>query len=282
MKLFGKRTREVAERIIEAFRHPEDLPAALAPILVRRNDHVPCRRWSWPNQLAVALNGTSDARGFRQWEAVGRHVRKGSKALWILAPCVRTVTEQDEDGKEAERHVVYGFRSAPVFAVEDTEGEPLPANDDRYAEWVKQLPLVEVAEAWDVRVDTFTHRNGNPLGYYRYGSSRGQAIMLGTENLATWAHELIHAADHRVSGLHGKDWHKEIVAELGSATLLRCLGLEYDADLGGAFAYIARYAAQARLPTVKACIGVLDRVCESVKLVLDTAERLQHTAPAQG
>jgi len=45
-----------------------------------------------------------------------------------------------------------------------------------------------------------------------------------------------------------------------------------DADLGGAFDYIQRYAQSEKKQTVKACIEVLDRVCDCVTLVLDTAE----------
>ena len=46
-------------------------------------DHVPSlstltsrcerRRWSWRNQLLTALSGYHDARGYRQWQEVGRH-----------------------------------------------------------------------------------------------------------------------------------------------------------------------------------------------------------------
>jgi len=274
VRLYGRHTYEVAERIVNAFKEPELLPKALAPIFIRRKDDVPCRKWSWHNQLLVALSGSVDARGIRQWNRVGRKVKKGSSAIWILAPCIKKIAEEGNNGEQQERQVVYGFRSVPVFAVEDTEGEPLPENDDPYDTWVNDLPLADVTEAWGIDVGTFSHQDGNPLGYYQYASTGGQAVMLGVENLATWAHELVHAADHKVSGLKGEKWHREVVAELGSATLLECLRLEHDADLGGAFAYIQRYAEQAQMPPVRACLSVLDRVCESVKLILDTAEQL--------
>jgi len=282
MRMIGKHTKGVGERIVEAFRNPEQLPKALAPVFIHRKDDTPCRQWSWHNQLIIALCGTVDAPGFRQWNQVERNVKKGAKALWILAPCVKKLTEKNDAAEEKTRQVVYGFRSIPVFAVEDTEGEPLPQSDDRYDSWVKELPLTEVAESWGINVGTFSHHGGNPLGYYRHASSGNQAVMLGVENLSTWAHELVHAADHRVSNLKGEKWHKEIVAELGGAILLECLGMTHDADLGGAFSYIERYAAEAKKDTVRACIQVLDRVCNCVKLILDTAESTATTAlPAE-
>jgi antirestriction protein ArdC len=278
MKLYGKHTQEVAERIVDAFRQPDRLPAALAPIFIHREDDVPCRKWSWHNQLLVALCATVDARGIKQWNKAGRKVKKGSQALWILAPCIKKVAEKDDHGKEKERQIIFGFRSVPVFAVEDTEGEPLPEGDNKYDSWVQELPLFEVAERWGIHVGTYTHQGANPLGYYRYASTGNQAIMLGVENLATWAHELVHATDHRVTNLKGEKWHKEIVAELGGAVLLECLGKSHDADLGGAFSYIERYAQDAKVDTVRACIQVLDRVCECVRFILESAESVSTAA----
>lgn len=104
--------------------------------------------------------------------------------------------------------------------------------------------------------------------------------MLGVENLSTWAHEMVHAADHRIEANKAKmdRAHKEIVAELGGAVLLECLGMSQDADLGGAYQYIQHYAAETKKDTVKVCIEVLDRVCDCVSLILDTAESTARTA----
>ena len=163
-----------------------------------------------------------------------------------------------------------------MFRVEETEGEPLPENE--YAVWIKELPLIEVAESWNVHVDTTSYHSGGPLGYYRYGSA-SQAIVLSTENESTWLHELTHAADHRVGGLKEAKWHKETVAELVAAVLAQCLGLEYESDLGGAYAYIESYAPREGIPAIRACINVLNRVCACVNLILDEAERVQSLPP---
>lgn len=274
MKFHGKHTEDVAKRIVNAFRNPECLPVALAPIFIKRKDDVPSRKWSWHNQLLVVLCGTNDARGIKQWNAVGRKIRTGSKALWILAPCLKAVVEKNDAGEESKRQILYGFRSVPVFAVEDTEGDPLPQGDDHYDTWIKELPLVEVAESWGMNLGSYSNGGHAPLGYYRFGQT-GEAIMLGVENLSTWSHELIHAADHKLGALKEAKWHREIVAELGGAVLLECLGMKHDSDLGGAYQYIESYAKDANKDTVKACIEVLDRVCKCVTLILDTAESLQ-------
>ena len=279
MKMYGKAT-EVAERIVNAFKHSEALPKALAPIFIHRNDDKPCNKWSWHNQLLVCLSGTSDARGMKQWNAVKRKVKKGTQALWILAPCMKTIKEEDEDtGEETKRNILYGFKAIPVYRVEDTDGEPLPG-DEQYADWVSKLPLVEVAESWGINVGTYTFTGSSPLGYFSIGMGR-KAIMLGVENLSTFAHELCHAADEKLHTLKDDRALLEIVAELGGAVLLESIGYTHDADLGGAYSYIERYAERMNKPPVRACIDVLDRVCNVVSLILDEAERLGEKPPEE-
>lgn len=269
MKLYGH-AEATAQRIVDAFKEPEKLPKALAPIFIHRNDlNIPCRKWSWHNQLLAALSGTSDARGMKQWNNVSRKIKKGSKAIWILAPCLKTVTEKDDNGQERKRNILYGFKGTPVFAVEDTEGKTLQGNE-KSDEWLRNLPLLVVAESWGIHVGAYSGEDKNALGYFQFGTGR-KAIMVGVENLSTWAHELVHAADHHLTKLTDDRNMLEIVAELGGAILLDCLGQSFDADLGGAYQYIQRHAEATGKPPVKACMDVLDRTCKCVSLILDTA-----------
>ena len=215
---FYRKAESAASQILEAFQ-TGNLPQALAPIFIRRKDNVPCRAWSWSNQLLAALNGTSDARGYRQWQEVGRQVKKGEKSFPILVPIVRKrTTENRETGQEEETTYLAGFTSAPVFGIEQTEGDPLPAPDPEVATWLDSLPLLKVAREWGLSIDAYNGRPGAPLGKYRHG----RGIALGVQNLSTWAHEMCHAADDRLGNLRerGQHWRSETVAELGGAILL--------------------------------------------------------------
>ena len=124
-----------------------------------------------------------------------------------------------------------------------------------------------------MKLQAYSGKRGKALGWYRHGS----AIALGVENLATWAHELIHAADFRNGKLieRGQHWRSETVAELGGAVLMLAMGFETDADLGGAFAYIKSYADTAKIPPIKACMDVVKLTCEAVALILETAKGLE-------
>ncbi len=100
---------------------------------------------------------------------------------------------------------------------------------------------------------------------------------MGVENFSTWCHEMIHAADCRLGNLteKGQHWKSETVAELGGAVLLKVLGYDLDADLGGCWRYIEQYATAAEIEPLAACQKVLKRMCDGVALILDTAEELQ-------
>ena len=276
MRTQGQRAHETANTILEAFQHPEALPKALAPIFIHRRDDVPCRRWSFRNQLLTALASTCDARGFRQWQEADRHVKKGSKAFYILSPCTKVI-EDKETGEK--RPTVIGFRACPVFRIEDTDGADIPSGDPQVDQWLEHLPLRAVAQSWGITVTTYNGEGTGHLGYYRErGDSK--AIALGVQNVDVFLHELMHAADYRLGNAaeRGQHWRKETVAEFGSAVLAECLGLESESDLGGAYEYIERYAQAAQRNVQAVCMECLDRICQAVALVLDTADSLNQQA----
>lgn len=271
---FYRKAETAAQLILEAFRNG-DIPKAMAPVLIHRKDEsIPCHQWSWSNQLLAAIYGAGDARGFKQWKEVGRSVKKGEKAFPIMVPCLRKRKEEDEEtGEEVVKKYLYGFTSAPVFGIHQTEGEPLKDSDPQWSQWVDALPVVEVARHWGLSVTTYNGGKG-AAGYYKHGL----AIALGVENLSTWAHELIHAADDRngtITKACGQQVDNEIVAELGGTMLLEILGYEQESDRGGCWEYIESYAKQTKKETITVCQSLLKRICDCVALVLDTADAME-------
>lgn len=273
MTYYG-RAQETATRLVQSFKSGE-VPKALSLTFIRHTGERHADSWSWQNQLITALWGYSDARGFRQWQTVGRNVRKGERAFYILAPIrVKRTGNDAETGEKTESMVTVGFKGQAVFGLEQTEGEPYDATG--MAGFIDALPLVEVARKWGLTVQTYDTGSGNnvkALGFYRHG----QAIALGVKNLAVWAHELIHAADDRLGELvkDKKQWRKEIVAELGAATILHCIGEHEAADDGAAWQYIESYANRHEVPPLKACQIALDRVCRCVDLILRESETIK-------
>ena len=72
-------------------------------------------------------------KGYKAWNKLGRYVKKGSKGLAILAPCIRKVEVfkepenknlyHDEEAEKEIRKVVSGFRIAYVYDIADTDGD---------------------------------------------------------------------------------------------------------------------------------------------------------------
>jgi len=274
MKYYGK-AQSVAQRIIAAFEQGE-IPAALAARWLRNTD-VPCSNWSIANQILVALHGTNDARGCRQWNKVNRYVRKGERAFYILAPCLKKWTEPDPaTGEDTEHEALVGFRSVPVFGIEQTDGEPTPEQETRRA-FIDSLPLLDVARVWGIKVTTYNGEHSRDMGYY---SRDRKTIALGAENLRVWAHELMHAADHRAGSLTEtpQHWRSEAVAELGSATLLELIGRPEESDTGAAYEYIKHYAEKNKKQLISVCNEVLNRVAACIDLILETATVAQTAA----
>lgn len=278
MQFYGK-AESVATRIVEQFR-VGNIPKALAQVFIKRKDNIPCRSWSWCNRLLTALSSFDDARSYRDWQAVGRQVRKGEKAFSILEPCKRKAEQIDgETGEKRDVMVLYGFRAGARFGFEQTDGKALPDRDREADRFLATLPFVQVAKHWSLSVQSYDGRKGSYLGKYRHGT----AIAIGVENLSTWAHELIHAADDKLGQLkeRGQHWRSETVAELGGAVLLCCIGQEHEADLGGCWEYIKSYAEANNKESVQAALSVLNRTCKCVALILETADGLNRDDRAE-
>lgn len=268
MQFYGK-SQEVSNRLIESFRSG-DIPAALSQIFIENPD-VPCSKWSWNNRILVALGETMDARGFKQWLEVGRCVKKGSKAIHILAP----ITRKRKDANGDDSYFVVGFKAIPVFRIEDTEGDPVERPE--VVNFLESLPLREVADHWEVSVNAFSGEAAGFHGYYQYSDS-GEAIALGVENISTFLHELMHCADNKCGNLvkgKGQEVSNEVVAEMGGAVLATMLGYETEADMGGAWEYILHYSDGSKEKAISNLMKFLDRMCQAIDLILTTAESLK-------
>lgn len=268
MKLPDK-AHEILQRLLTSFQQGT-IPAALARTIIPSLD-VPCSHWSLNNRILALLAGTADARGFRQWTQVGRHVRPGRKCFYILAPLM--VKTKEDEGEEDDDERLVGFRVVPVFRVEDTAGAPLnypPLSPPQ------PPPLSEVADAWGLTV-TYIDFAGLSASAYGTYSPSWKRIRLATHDEVTFFHELAHAAHERAKGhlKPGQDWSQEVVAELTAATLLHLYGRR--PDDGRAYAYIAGYAKEAGKDAYRACLSVIAEVEQCLDQILAATHSL---APA--
>ena len=179
------KVKQVLGVILDKFKSGE-IPEAVALASYPIPD-IPSSKWSFTNRTLMFLAGTGDARGFRQWREVNRWVKKGSKAIYILVPCLKK--EVDEETGE-EKQVLRFFKSSPVFKLEDTDGEKL----DYECLEVPDLPLLDKAKEWGISVKAIPG-NYRYRGYY---STQRKEIALATPEECVFFHELSHAAHERI------------------------------------------------------------------------------------
>lgn len=244
-------------------RIPEALAYASFPI-----PHIPSASWSFVNQMIMFLSNTNDARGYRQWQEVERHVKKGAKAISILVPRFSKV----ELKKDEEELVLAGFMCGCVFRYEDTDGKPLEYENLTLPE----LPLRERAEQWGVSVKAIPG-SVRLNGYYRPDT---QTICLATPEEKTFFHELSHVAHEKLQGSLkiGQDPFQEIVAELSAQALCRIVGKDGAKYFGNSYRYIEDYAKRMNETPQSAVFKVIGEVEQVLKLILGKTKLPQKLA----
>ena len=243
-----KNYKDVMGDLLESFK-TGDLPETVARTYAEFSE-VPCAKYSIVNRILILLARTTDARGYRQWEKVNRHVRKGSKAFYIFVP--KIVKDKDKDGKEESRCI--GFATVPMFRYEDTEGEPLPEHTPATIP-----PLIGVARKAGIQV-TWGNSSGGEYGYFCPGTN---SINLSSDDPKTFFHELVHAYDNKTTKLKGgQDPVQECVAEFGACVLARVFGIPVDK---WSYDYIKAYNDD--VPNM--CQKVLTRVDKIIRSILD-------------
>jgi hypothetical protein len=257
-----ERSKVELDKIVALFSTTQ-LPDLCAKALISAPEK-PSSKWSFGNQILMLLAGTEDARGYRQWGDVGRYVRKGSKAFYILGPVfIKKRLDSSDPGDDEEVDVLVGFRTIPVFRLEDSEGAELPTYTPR-----DPPPLLDVAERFGMKVNYLRLSSG----VYGLTNYERQIITLATEDWTVFWHELAHTIhrSYEPKTGHGQEPEAEAVAQLVAATLARLYGKPDDSF---SWTYIATQARSASPREVGAlCMRVLDRVRKVLDLIYPASD----------
>jgi antirestriction protein ArdC len=230
-----------------------DLSAVVEMARVELPADAPSARWSFSNRvMAYAQSGSVDCRGYRQWQAADRQVRRGASASYILGPVLVKRAEKDKEGEDVERERLVGFRAIPVFGYGDTDGEGEGALE--YAPRALP-PLLDVAERLGVDVSYAPVRPG-ALGNC---TPDGARVVLGSHDASVFFHELGHAAHAKLEGglKGGQDADQEVVAEFVAAVLMHLYGL--GDRTGNCWRYVSAYAPEP-LAAINRALGTVERV----------------------
>ena len=238
---------------------------------VRRSFHS----YSWRNQLMIQIQrpDATAVNGFRKWLELNRQVKKGAKAVWILAPAPFKTGKLLDDGSPERK---MWFKPVSVFTYEDTEqleGAPeIPINPPLFeltTDTMKDsLELLGHAATHEMGVTEvrFEPVQGRALGYYQ----PGQSTIVIEEDLAvdqqfkTLLHELAHHLVHVELG--DKDWsyaEEEVVVESTAYAVAATLGLETSAYSAG---YVATWRDNG--PEPKDLVEAVDTLATRIETIL--------------
>ena len=221
----------------------EDWQAALS-VAARFHDYsFSNTQLIWAQSLARGFT-PSRVAGYRAWQGLGRHVRRGEKGLQILAPVTRKITpENDED---EERRVV-GFRVVHVFDLAQTEGEPLPevsvalVEGDLPAHWEQVSGLI-VEAGFDLQVaDLERLGEANGITDWQQRDVVVRASLPGAQRFKTAVHELAHIRLHEPTSDGRPSCRGIVEVEAESVAYMVCAALGID-SAGYSLPYVASWS----------------------------------------
>lgn len=182
-------------------------------------------------------------KGYKAWNKLGRYVKRGSKGLAILAPCIRKVEVfkepenknlyHDEEAEKEIRKVVSGFRIAYVYDIADTDGDNsmlpvlvtgLAGNSEQEKEIYERL-LGVISKGHCVQEVSGTASKGSFNLETKVISIREDLEYL--QKIKTLLHEYAHLLDFR---MHPEDDisrnRRELIAESVAFIVSLRLGLD--------------------------------------------------------
>jgi antirestriction protein ArdC len=231
------------------------------------------RTYSLGNQMLISMQRPDATRvaGFKTWQGLGRQVRKGEKAISILAP--RTFKGIDEETGEPVKRLY--FRAVPVFDIAQTDGEELPpcplnygeVDGDSHADYIPRLIRFAESIGWTVEYgDT-----GSAGGWAMPSAKRirlSDADVSPNATVRTLVHELCHALGILYDGL-GREY-AEMLTETAAFAVCSSIGLDTSA---ASIPYVTGWSADKPdgSAIVRDMAALVDGTAKQIETFLDSA-----------
>ena len=202
-------------------------------------------QYSFGNTMMIFLQNpeATYVMGYKAWNKLGRYVRKGSKGLAILAPCIKKVEVfkepenkseyHDQEGEKETKKVLSGFRIAYVYDIADTDGsdEMLPVlvkglsgNSDTEKEIYDHLYSV-LSKEFTIQEVSGTVSKGSYNLESKIISIRSDLEYL--QRIKTLLHETAHAYDFKMNPEEDIPRNRrELIAESVAMVVSMRLGLD--------------------------------------------------------
>ena len=270
--------------------------------------------YSFNNTLLIAMQrpDATLVTGYRNWQSMGRQVKKGEKGITIIAPAPikrkkeQTVLDQDQkpvigpDGKPKTEEVEITlpcFKAITVFDIEQTTGEPIQTlapeiltaaveDFDLFLQAIREISPVPI------RFDAI---EGSANGYY-HNLDKEIVIkkdMSQSQTLKTAIHETAHARLHDREIMESQGIEKDrLTKEVEAESVAYCVCSAFELDTSEySFPYIAGWSSGKEMRELKASMDVIrktagemiDELIEKIEMMLEQKqEKLLAAVEAAG
>lgn len=256
--------------------------------------------YSFNNTLLIAMQrpDATLVTGYRNWQSMGRQVKKGEKGITIIAPAPikrkkeQAVLDQDQkpvigpDGKPKTEEVEVTlpcFKAITVFDIEQTTGEPIQTlapeiltaaveDFDLFLQAIREISPVPI------RFDAI---EGSANGYY-HNLDKEIVIkkdMSQSQTLKTAIHETAHARLHDKEIMESQGIEKDrLTKEVEAESVAYCVCSAFELDTSEySFPYIAGWSSGKEMRELKASMDVIrktagemiDELTEKIEMMLE-------------
>ena len=255
-------------------------------------------RYSFNNTLLIAMQrpDATLVTGYRNWQSMGRQVKKGEKGITILAPApIKRKREQeildqnrkpllDADGKprtEEVEVVIPRFKPTTVFDISQTDGEPI--------ETLAPEELTEAVADYDLFMEAITAVSPVPIrfdeiageakGYYHSGDKEIviQKGMSESQTIKTAIHETGHARLHDKDIMEKQGIEKDrLTKEVEAESVAYCVCSAFGVDTSEySFPYIAGWSSNRDMKELKASMDIIRKTAgEMIDELSDNLQEL--------
>lgn len=247
-------------------------------------NRVSKKSYSLLNQMLLKHKG--EYATFKQWQDLGGHVRKGEKSEIVVFWKIQPIEEENEDGTKEVKQIPL-LRYFNVFHISQVDGiEPLSKDA------LNEIEPIEKAESilhsyWTKENITVEHVAGD-RAYYSPSLDMihlplFEQFINANEYYSTVFHESVHSTMKesrydRAEDRKGKlvafgsaDYSKEeLVAEIGSASLMNIIGIETSKSFRNSSAYIQNWLSVLK-NDVKFIISASSKAEKAVEYILGEA-----------
>lgn len=255
-------------------------------------------RYSFNNTLLIAMQrpDATLVTGYRNWQSMGRQVKKGEKGITILAPApIKRKREQeildqnhkpllDADGKprtEEVEVVIPRFKPTTVFDISQTDGEPI--------ETLAPEELTEAVADYDLFMEAITAVSPVPIrfdeiageakGYYHSGDKEIviQKGMSESQTIKTAIHETGHARLHDKDIMEKQGIEKDrLTKEVEAESVAYCVCSAFGVDTSEySFPYIAGWSSNCDMKELKASMDIIRKTAgEMIDELSDNLQEL--------